>query len=223
MTRKLFLSMFLFVLLIDLPVHADVVAVGGAASVIPIPPGLGGDVFESDTTIAVFYEQQALQLNSLLSVDATLAKLYVATTDLDPATIPAGTVVNSYLVHFDRVGQPGAFLFRSGSVTLDQPVLGLISTRTNLLASDAILGIPTTTYAVGSNRGVELTDQDSFQLSSDLHTVSFTLGTSVGEDQLRIVTAVPEPSTAELLCLAVVSLSLFFRYRERQNVSPVTL
>ncbi len=206
------------------PAFAAIVSVGGNAAVLPIPANVSSNHFESDTTIAVFNERQGVLLSSPMAFDANVGKFYSATADLTPGTIPAGTRVNSYLVHFDKVGSSSGFVIRSGSVTVDEPVLGLMSSVNSLVASDAVVGVPGTIYGTDANRGIDFNTGDSFLLSSDLRTVSFTLASSPDEDQLRIVTVVPEPTAIGLLALAAVPLVFFRRSPARadsaQSASP---
>lgn len=190
------------------PALAAITSVGGSAAVLPIPPNVSSNVFESNTTIAVFYERQGVLLNSTLQVDANTPRLYSSNADLSAGAVSAGTRVNSYLVHFDKVGSGPGFVTLSGFVAVDQPILGLMVTPTNLSASDSILGAPGTVYGTDANRGVDFNTGDSFQISSDFRLVNFTLRTSPDEDQIRIVTAaVPEPATIVYLIIAVAGFA----------------
>ncbi|HEX8322287.1 MAG TPA: PEP-CTERM sorting domain-containing protein [Tepidisphaeraceae bacterium] len=194
-------------------VHGGIVATTGSAAVVPIPANVAGDVYESDTVIAVFVERQNVSLASNVSVDATQPGDYDALADLTPGFIAAGTTVSSYLIHWDRLGQNNGFLYRSGSVTFDQPVLGLMSSRSTLISGDGVLGAPGTTYGTGDNLGIDFNTGDAYTLTGDRRTVNFFLGTNPGEDHLRIVTAVPEP--AGLLLAGLGGATLLNRRRPR--------
>src|SRR5262249_39778301 len=116
-------------------VKADIVSVGGSAQIENMPPRVAADAFESNTTIAVFYELQNVALSTPLDVNATQPKVYEEGSGNTSGTIDAGTEVNSYLIHFDKVGGSGTFLHLSGSVTVDEPILGLISETGTLESS----------------------------------------------------------------------------------------
>jgi hypothetical protein len=102
------------------------------------------------------------------------------------------------MVHFDPVGEPYE-LTRTGTITVDEDILGLIIDDAPLDDTDDILGAPGTLYPVGESvRGVELNNVDAVVLFGDLRTVSVTLKVSASVDQMRIVTA-PEPDALMLL------------------------
>lgn len=124
--------------------------------------------------------------------------------------IPAGTVVNSYLVHFDPLG--AGFATVSGSVFFDpgEMIIG-VQTHTPLLyTTDAMLGHPLAGYpgVFDAFRGFEtLPGIDSMTLPPTMDSASFTLFAELGVDHARIITLpVPEPSTfAALAALATLS------------------
>jgi hypothetical protein len=141
--------------------------------------------------------------------------------NLSGAIIPAGTTVNSYFLHFDVVGDRGVnnSLEAFGSITFDQPILGLIVFPTSLNDSTQ-LGLPGVTYASGNNHGLELGlmtngTHDSVTLSPDMRTVTVDLNDASSPDELRIVTAVPEPASGIMMatCLGFVSLGWNTRVR----------
>jgi hypothetical protein len=153
---------------------------------------------ESDNYIFVWDEQQNVTLTQDLAVDITEPGEYNRDKSPTPSTVSAGTTVSSYILHFDE-DTGGRTL--SGSITFDTPVLGIIMATNppdSLVASDGIVGIPTTTYGpIGPSphnvRGLETfstahTRQDPFTLSEDELTVSFVLYTSGGIDEMRIIT-----------------------------------
>jgi len=123
------------------------------------------------------------------------------------AMLQPGTVVNSYLFHFDRPSTPptapfyittinfvghvvGVQMFSNGYLTLQKPFgtpyVGTLET------GDLAFGAGTI-YPTGSaSRGL---DEDEFSLSisgSQVVLTGIALGTQI--DQVRIITAVPEPN-----------------------------
>ena len=95
-----------------------------------------------------------------------------------------GTVVNSYLVHFDAIDKPGEFRKAKGRVRFNNRVLGLIVSGQDLNHSDAILGNPETVYENSHGRR---TENDLVRISSDQHQVYFNLEVAGFIDQVRIL------------------------------------
>jgi hypothetical protein len=58
--------------------------------------------WESDTHIRLVEEQRGVTLAAPLNVDMSAAGTYDLANPALPGVIPAGTVVNSYLLHLDR-------------------------------------------------------------------------------------------------------------------------
>ena len=114
------------------------------------------------------------------------------TSDLRPGTIPAGTCIDSHLVHADPPGAgPVGGLVYEGAVSFDSPILGVIVLSTSLIASDADPGLaPTVTYGAEPNRGLELdAHRDEIQINTDQNRVRFTFDARAGDlDQIRVIT-----------------------------------
>ena len=152
----------------------------------------------------LFTEKQGVILPGAVSLDR------VPPTFGSSGTLAAGSLVNSYLFHFDLPGTPSLTEI-SGSVTFDQPILGLIFSWNNLLATDSTLGLASSYYN-HSTRGLEAFSQDSWSISGGTLTFNFEFGAAEGVDNVRILTAVPDAgATAGLLALGVGLLSLRFR------------
>jgi len=122
------------------------------------------------------------QLNFTLPQDLTVMSIS------GPVHLPAGSVVSSYLVHYDPPGN----LSRAprGAVTFFDPVVAVIGTTTELRKSDALLGLSETRYETENFRGVELApDEDTVQISNDMKTVSFHFDMSPPRnlDEVRIL------------------------------------
>ena len=92
----------------------------------PVPLNLELNKYESNTDIFVFDEKQDLTLTSDVYVDITKAGTYNDAGDLTPGTIPAGTLVNSYLIHVDPVGTASSLFKYDGSITFSNKILGVI-------------------------------------------------------------------------------------------------
>ena len=145
-----------------------------------------------DANYAMFFaEKTGVTLNTNLKVDASVAGVYDLKSGLTPATILAGTRINSYYLHVDRVGSPTVFDKVSGSVTFDTPILGVIATKDNMNVSD-FLGADKTVYSK-SGRFLDIgapNNLDKFWISADMKTLRYELQTSTAADDLRIITGV---------------------------------
>lgn len=167
----------------------------------PAPVSLDLDVVQN-VSPQLFGEQQCVELGDGLAVDIASPGSYTyAGPCSNPGTIPSGTIVNSYLVHFDPPGtSPSPTPEVLGcSITFDTPILGLIfqSGRKGpdtLGISDGIVGASSSYWTSGTNHDVRgfdlcvgLWDQDPITLSADRLTVSFdTKANTI--DEMRIIT-----------------------------------
>ena len=197
-----------------LPAFGGVIAVSGSVALIPAPGSVGMNVgIESDTTAFLFLERTHFALSNSLTFNIGEPGFYNDVALFTPGTLVAGTVVDSYYLHVDAVGQLHNFAF-SGSVTFSAPVLGIITADPAFLGSQ-ILGAGTTSYSPGFGRFEFY--EDTVTLSADRHTVSLTTITNVGADDLRIITvAAPEPSTVLLFATGMV-LVYFGHRRSKQD------
>jgi hypothetical protein len=147
-----------------------------------------------------------------------------------PATILAGTAVDSYFLHSDPVSLVANFF---GTVTFDREILGVILLAPRLNESDSVLGAPGTAYPTGElARGVEesSTELDAVTLSADRRTLTVALRTLGKADQLRVVTAsslvvpaapTPEPTSVVMLVVGAGISALGLRRRGRRE-TPAT-
>jgi hypothetical protein len=125
-----------------------------------------------------------------------------------------GTVVNVYLLHSDPIGEPRDPRVYFGSITFPFRILGVIATGRRLRFTDSRLGNPGTQYAQSDTyRGYELGDwsrqswgPERFRISPDGYTLEFVCGTTTVVDELRILTAVPEPASLLALSAGVAGL-----------------
>lgn len=118
--------------------------------------------------------------------NVTLAEDLILETSQGNKTLPAGTILSSYLVHYDPTN--AATQAPRGSASFSGPVAALISSAEALQRTDALFGLPNTKYDSRPYRGLEL-DEDEVILSEDRQTVSFYLGMEppMYLDQVRIL------------------------------------
>ena len=108
-----------------------------------------------------------------------------------PHTIPAGTVVDVYMVHNDPLVYGTTF---DTELQFNRPILGLIVSGNHhafagLWASDSIVGHPGTNYEPNFHRGVEC-HTEVIVLSADMKHVTLTTG-ALGPtaEQVRVIVA----------------------------------
>jgi hypothetical protein len=193
------------------PAPAAFVTIGAVELADPPPISVVQGATESNTTIIVFPELDNIVLDEDLAVDITTSGTFGTEAQLTPGVIPAGTRVSSRFLHFDPVGTPenpyAAFAAGSVVFTSDRPILGVMVLGPNLSASDAIVGLPGTTYPTGDgSRGLGLVMQDIINITPDQLSVTLAVAAGAGVDQVRVIVAVPEPSTVALLGLAAIGL-----------------
>jgi hypothetical protein len=197
------------------PAAAGIVGTTGQVDVLSSPPAsLKPGHLQSNSHVFAFTEQTDLTLSTAVKVDITTPGTYETDNSLTPGTINAGTAVESYFLHADPRNNDTMF---DGSVTFSTPILGVMVLSATLSASDAQLGATGTVYDTDdSGRGLELTTgQDYVTLSSNLETLTFHFFTHANLDEVRILTAVPEPSSLILAGCGVVVLAFAAASRTR--------
>jgi uncharacterized repeat protein (TIGR01451 family) len=155
------------------------------------PPSLQLDAQQDPVSAIAFNEAQDKRLVKPVAVDAVAPGKYKRFA-IGADTIPAGTVVDSHLIHSDPTGKKAR---RSGSVRFPGPIVGVIGASSRLAASDAALGAPGTRYPSTHQRGLEVPDKVT--ISKDRRTVTFVLRTTV-IDEFRVLTAHAEPLTISI-------------------------
>ena len=166
---------------------------------------------ESNTQIIAFVEKQNHVLTMPISVDITTSGTSSPPGSLTPGVIPANTAVNSYFIHLDPPGT-GPTVSLSGSITLDEKIIGVIVSPSNLDASDGELGFSMTSYPVGRLRGLESASPDFITVDIDLATVSVRVLTNTQVDQARIITEASVPLTVGGDFYPVDNVSLVLAY-----------
>ncbi len=142
--------------------------------------------------------------------------------------VPAGTLINSYLIHARWVS--GAAITPSFTLEFNFPVLGVIALNTTYggvyryLTTSDYLGHPNV-YAYprswADDRGLDAADSaDWVQLDSTRKFLTVSLGLASGEansyDQIRILTAAPEPAAIALFGTVAAVLLGAVRWRRRR-------
>lgn len=154
------------------------------------PPSLVEGSLESTQNIFLVPERMGVNLSRDIPCEITSPGEY-GKVELEASLVNSGISVDSYLLHFDRVGS-GNHLFRAeGVVEFDRPILGVILSDGSLVDTDMILGAPDTIYPE-SLRDAEFQDSkysgwDIIVLSDDRKTLSVNLTAASNIDQLRIL------------------------------------
>lgn len=188
----------------------------------PIPLSLLKDVTQSNTSIFAYQEKQGVLLNTTLFVNFTGTGTYhpALTNEAANSLINAGSIVDSYLFHFDILYQ-GSNIRALATITFDSDILGIIGSHNPLVSSDTLLGIPGTLYETtqpgAGGRGLEGADfstslsRDWITISGDRRTLTLDIGVGDWFDDIRIVVdgrgqTVPLPATLPLLFVGFIML-----------------
>ncbi len=192
-------------LVVVAPSAAGVLAVAGNGQLIDPPSSVAQDVLTDNVSAMVFEERSGYTLPTAIGVDwdASIATdgNILEGIGLFPGVIPAGTVVDSFFVHYDTDAQLlGSTLT---FVVTDAPILGVILTPDLLDDSDGTLGAPGTFYPGSFDfRGTagQASEADQVLISFDLMSITIYSTVEAVFDQLRVITApgVPEPSALAL-------------------------
>jgi hypothetical protein len=111
----------------------------------PAPASVEDGQLASEEEGSVFLERRGVALP--VDVQGGLCHRWQdGPTDYESVTVPAGTRVDSYLVHYEPLrADLHRKKFRAG-LGFDWPVLAVLSTAKQLQQTDAVLGSPTTRY-----------------------------------------------------------------------------
>ena len=171
----------------------------------PDSPAVLRDQKESNDNAFIFAEQSGVSLTDGLDVDITDPGTYNRNTPPSPETIPNGTIIDSFFLHFDPEGRPNQRVEVSGSVTFDTEILGVIVTDTNLNDSDD-LGASNTAYPTGLlDRGSVFGREQLDNITLSENTLEYNIGARQVIDQIRIITAAAPPvnNPPEIISLSV--------------------
>lgn len=183
--------------------QAGIVSVGGDAQWIAAPADARINALTSSEFVRVWNEQQGVAVRSGgLTVDHDgTPGLVNNNSQLSDIVIAAGQLVSSHYIHFDSPGTVSASA--KGFVTFDQDIIGVIvrgdrrdDGRNRLDQSDWLSS--GTLYSDGiRNRGMELGNQEFFQISGDRRSIAFSFNIANPGDYIRVIT-VPSPGSAAL-------------------------
>lgn len=105
----------------------------------------------------------------------------------------------------------------SGSITFDGAISQIITSRAGLRSSNATYGIDVDADGVFNDyanaAGMGLESNDSLTWATSSRTLSFQWRSADTGDQIRVLTAVPEPSTYAMLALGLAAIGLLLRSR----------
>ncbi len=174
---------------------ADILSVSGSMEIASAPISFLEGATESSTAIRILDEGTSVLVGDI-AVNAVGPGTHTYSAG-PPLTISSGSLVHSYIVHFDPDGGVVPLL---GSVTFDvgEFIIGIMTHTPYLDFSDAEVGHPLAVYPTGllEFRAFEtLPGTDSVTIAADLNSASFSLIAELGIDQARIITTpVPEPT-----------------------------
>ena len=218
---KLIIVTIFYLLIFTFPIYASVVNVSGKITSVGSDSGedLRLGKYESSNYIYLFTESKNYTLQNDLYVDhlvTTDTNGWISSSDsLTPGTLPSGTKINVYLIHFDPYASNNTSL--NGSITFSNKIIGLEVKKTSLNNSD-FLGFASN-YATDQNlRGLELNNQDKFSISNNQKTISLDLFTNVSLDEVRIITATPIPSSIFILIAGVITLFTTIGIRKKREI-----
>lgn len=173
-----------------LPAQAAVAGTTGELQMNAAPPSLQENAFESNDVMRAINEKQDVVLSKSACLDFTgTGKVTWETTE--PASVPAGTVVDSHILHADPVGNPGGpgSIRYTGSVTFDSDIIGIAILDASLDCTD-FLGAQGTIYPTGlKSRGLE---QGDIVIADNARTL--TVNVILHRlDQIRVITKGAKP------------------------------
>jgi hypothetical protein len=144
----------------------------------------------SETRLYIIRERQGLALPAGLECDATGSGAWAGS--LDPshqALLPAGTTVNSFIIHADH-SRPDV-IHLSATVMFPTVILGIIASNPRLDTSDAVVGSNAVVYPTGGQwrQWFDGDSGDFITVSDDRRTLTVRSHTGRWVDQVRIITS----------------------------------
>ena len=186
------------------PVATGVVGMSGAFEFVRPGPPWNLAAYESDDAITVFPEHKHIRLERYLRVELAEPDNVLEGAKSNRRRLPAGTVLRSYLLQFNPASRSDEPARLNGSITFDQPVLGVLAGRSNLPGTDELFGELNSRYGSGK-RGLEGPNQDPtggqadrVSLSGDRRTLNLELLSRSEPDQIRVLVAIAESSREPL-------------------------
>jgi MYXO-CTERM domain-containing protein len=166
--------------------HAEVRTTAMQMRQVEPPADVSIDARTDPTSIIIFDETQDVELPWAVS----------AVTQMDAegatrVTIPAGTVVDSHLIHADLPGTDMSATL-PGSVAFVDPIVGLVIDAEELIRTDDVLGYSETIYGTDPDRradeGVDLATITGYG-GVDRSRVVVELSVDFGLDHIRVLTS----------------------------------
>lgn len=149
---------------------------GNLRTITQFPPSLGSNQLPTPNHMLVIPERQRVVLKQELQITSLSG----------PVRLPAGSVVSSYLIHYDP--NELTHMAPRGAATFDGRIAAVLVSSEQLSSTDEIFGLPETTYEPLKIRELEL-DEDEIRISDDRRTISFYFGASGGQplDEARVL------------------------------------
>jgi prepilin-type N-terminal cleavage/methylation domain-containing protein/prepilin-type processing-associated H-X9-DG protein len=117
----------------------------------------------------LFVERTNYTLPQAVQVDISQPGYYSSNGQRTPTSIPAGTVVDVFYIHYDSQGNQGASIY-DGRIDFSREMLGLITNTGTLNQTDPTIGKPGVTYPTGQNaRGYEW-GAEQIEVTDDMRT-----------------------------------------------------
>jgi len=194
--------------------------------VIPAPPSVAPGSVASNMFAFAFNEQQNLVLPAPVHVAITQPGTYICCgADFTGGNIPAGLDVNSYLLFADPLtgsnGNPWTLFTGSVTFSAGEQVVGIIVGYSELSKTDTLLGAPGTVYNPNNDIYAGLQDHDTITLAYNAATNEDTVGfklyvTPNHDNEIRILTAIPEPGVFFLIGGGLLLIFGVFKVRTRR-------
>lgn len=190
-TRRIstILGLALSLALVASGAQAAIQTVSGSLVEIAPPPSVVLGALENNDQVVAFTEREGHTLANAVEADITEPGTYALTSQLTPATIPAGTRVDSHFIHADPVGTSARSFI--GSITFESDIIGVMVQTSSLDDSDS-LGAAGTAYPTGDDRRkIELNEASINRdviVGPDHRTLIMNLRNSTGLDQMRVLT-----------------------------------
>lgn len=207
--------------------YADILSVSGAMTISTPPVSVAGEgITESSSDILIIDEGVSIVPPGppALFVNAFGPGPHGESPPPPSLMLPPGSIFHSYLVHFDPAG---GVVSLTGGVTFDpgETIFGIQTYAPLLYSTDGPFGNPSVVYpgVFISTRAFDTlpAPADMVTIAGDLNSATFALTAELGMDQARIFTVpVPEPSSAALLLLGAVALSVIRRWPLRGRQVP---
>ena len=122
-----------------------------------LPPSLKKGVYENENEVRVFKERSGFVLPTAVQLDMAGPGGWGHNTANDAPTgsIPAGTTVDVYLLHYDPVNSSASFI-ENQTLSFNGKIFGSAHSTSKLIATDTIVGhAPQVEYDQGGARGYE--------------------------------------------------------------------